>query len=518
MKLRDKIKNLNFKEILLFILGAAFTYFLPQSLEALINKAAQYAAGMLLISFAFFYFDKSGKEIKYFLGGIIFAVTFQFLNSFSYYIEKFSDERVLLIILILSIFFIFYYLNKVNLKFKYILAGLLFSITLQSALTTYTTFKNRIENPNKWDFLCFYINGKVAIKGLNYYSPENYIKVYDELDIPIEVNEEFYRETIEVAIQYFPQSIFLFLPLGLFDFMEAHILWNYFLLLFLILDLLLIKKIFFKNAGLISFLFLIPVFLFFYAVRLSIIFDSYTFLMLFALLMMWKEKNENLIGLWIAVGIFLKPLGLIFMLYPLLRKKWKALLYSIFYTAVSLIITMIVFGSSTVFSFLTQNTIKNLPSWSYTDNVNQSLLSTILRLTDFNFYFHSPLYQPYFIILGLIFSIITFWLAYKLDSSENELSLSLITIYTLIIYPSTLNHYFLLAIPVIFFIINTIMEKKFFLMVFVLGLAYSFMIYLPFITSAVLFTYLVWYSFLQIKKSGNTSFIPNPLKYFRYNY
>lgn len=53
-------------------------------------------------------------------------------------------------------------------------------------------------DPSTWgtyDFLCFYLDGSVAIRGLNVYDPANYELVFDQLSIPFEPSPSF-REGI----------------------------------------------------------------------------------------------------------------------------------------------------------------------------------------------------------------------------------------------------------------------------------------------------------------------------------
>jgi hypothetical protein len=65
--------------------------------------------------------------------------------------------------------------------------------------------------PREWDFLGFWLNGKVASAGENFYHPENYQNVV----LPYNLNDEFRAEIIEVGFWYPPFTMFLFFPLGL---------------------------------------------------------------------------------------------------------------------------------------------------------------------------------------------------------------------------------------------------------------------------------------------------------------
>ena len=501
MKERLNLKKINFFNILYFIIGFVLSYIIPQTAEVLINKIVQYALQIFLISLAFFYLDKSNLRLKFLLGGVITAISFQFLNFASYFINIFFHYEVRDIFLIIIVLFALLFFNKVRLNVKYLIVGLMLSVILQSVMQTYVSIKYIMNHPTVWDFLCYYLNGNVAIQGLNFYEPENFIRVFNQLNVHIETDSFFYSEVVKAAFPYFPQNIFVFLPLGLSDFITTHIIWDFFLILFMLIDVFLICKIFHKEKNLIYYLSVIPLFLLFEAVGHIIYAETVTFIMLFIVLLIWKEKNDNLMGLWLSLGLAVKPIMLLFFLYPLLRKKWKAFFYAVLYTIISFIITIIFFGPSTIFSFFTKNTIQNLPSTIWNDH--QSLLPTILRLTNYDFSLSSPLFHPMFIIVGSIISLLSLWLIYKIDKNKDELALSILILFALIIYPSTVNNYIILVIPVIFFLLNSINVNKnlYYIIPMIIIAAYYFMFYLPFLTSVILWLFLVYFSFYELKIS-----------------
>ena len=91
-----------------------------------------------------------------------------------------------------------------------------------------------------------------------------------------------------------------------------------------------------------------------------------------------------------------------------------------------------------------------MPGFVYSEMNNQSLLATILRMTDYNFNDRSPLTHPLYIIFGFILTGITCWLVFSLKDDYTDWALALILLLALIVYPSSQFFYsVLLIIPVL---------------------------------------------------------------------
>ncbi|MEO8399201.1 MAG: glycosyltransferase family 87 protein [Ignavibacteriaceae bacterium] len=246
--------------------------------------------------------------------------------------------------------------------------------------------------------------------------------------------------------------MFLFLPLGYFNFNEARLLWLVISFLFFILDVYLIWKLFFyfnKKIGLyLSFLIL---------VILSASFTTFTlgqtlFIALFFLMLYWRKQNSNLSGLWIALSILVKPFFGIILIFLLIRKKWKVLFSSLLSLTALLFLSIIVFGYSTFIHYFTHITHIDVPNWQYTGLENQSLLATLIRNFGHDFTASSPLLNIYYIIIAAVISILTFSIIYFLPKDKNEIGIAFIVSLALLIYPGSLNIYGVVLLPGILFL------------------------------------------------------------------
>ena len=103
--------------------------------------------------------------------------------------------------------------------------------------------------------------------------------------------------------------------------------------------------------------------------------------------------------------------------------------------------------------FMSNPIVLKMPNYLYTEDINQSLLATILRLTNFDFSAGSPYLQPIFIITAMLFTGITSFLVFhRKDEQEpySDYALALTITYALLLFPKTLTHYaVLLIVPIL---------------------------------------------------------------------
>jgi len=140
---------------------------------------------------------------------------------------------------------------------------------------------------------------------------------------------------------------------------------------------------------------------------------------------------------------------IILLIYPLIRRQWKTILAIFLTSSIIILLNITVFGYNEFVTFLNHNPNSYLPNDDYIEWENQSLLATILRLTNYNFNYITPLMHPLFIILCMFFIIITLILVYRIDIQKSEWGFSLILLMSLIIYPGSLNSYSPLIIPIL---------------------------------------------------------------------
>ena len=82
-------------------------------------------------------------------------------------------------------------------------------------------------------------------------------------------------------------------------------------------------------------------------------------------------------------------------------------------TAAICIVTLLTFGPRSSADYLTNNSVPRLHNMVYIESPNQSLLATILRVTDYDFSYSSPLLHPVFLVAASLLGLITFFLAYR---------------------------------------------------------------------------------------------------------
>jgi hypothetical protein len=175
------------------------------------------------------------------------------------------------------------------------------------------------------------------------------------------------------------------------------------------------------------------------------------FLALLLLLLFWRNHMRSRGGVWLALGILAKPFLAVFLLYLVLRKHWRVIISTFVTLLVALLLALVVFGPDTILYF-TENPNARVPDFQYTEWTNQSLLASILRLTEYDFSDKSPLTHPIFITLTLVLTGITSWLVYRLDAFYIDWILALILLLSLLIYPASLMFYsVLLIIPILLF-------------------------------------------------------------------
>ncbi len=368
-----------------------------------------------------------------------------FLISKDIRIAELNNDFWLSILLLPVVLTCFHYRQKLSSQQVSMLIGIMVGGILLISLSIISVMKANIANPPEWDFLGFWLNGKVAVQGLNFYQPD-YAR---QLAIPFHPSSEFTKEIIDVGFWYPPPSIFIFLPLGWFDIHTAYLLWYLGHSITLLADIFLLWKIFLGESKFIGLLFTAVLLLTINA-KSTIDFGQTNFLLLLMFLLFWRDRNLTRGGIWLALGIIVKPLLGGAFLYLLLRKKWRIIITVIITLSAISFLTMGVFGTETFFSYFNPSHYASLPKFIYTEISNQSLLATILRFTKYDLSNTSPITNPIFVVIATIITGITIWLVIRLDKRQNDLALSLIIVLSLLVYPVTQMFYcIILIVPVL---------------------------------------------------------------------
>lgn len=343
----------------------------------------------------------------------------------------------------------YYTIKKDSFRFVPLAWGiyaLLLAVALYSFLSAVLF---RIQNPAIWDFTAFYLYGKVAASGYNFYLPESYQHVLNTINLPFKDIGSLQEEVVNVGFPYPPPTILYFLPLGFLSYKTALVTWSLINLFFVIACIYLMYDMFLKSDKLNGLVLVCILFLLSTQVRSTIFYSQTNFILLTLLLLMRRNENSGLSGIFLTLAIFTKPYLAIFSLYFIFTKRWKSVVYMIISAVVISLITLVIVGQDTFVSYFLNNSASRLPKWVFSEGINQSLHAVLLRANLISL--DKPI--VYASIVGIIMSIIIVPLFHLVKSKKTDLLWVYLLLVGLILYPGTLSYYGVLLYFILFMFI-----------------------------------------------------------------
>ncbi len=323
-------------------------------------------------------------------------------------------------------------------KYQYLFFAALLLETIYFIAKIGLTMKHQIDSSPEWDFSWFWLYGKIAIQRLNFIDSNNVRQLAQSLHYSSGLINE-------LDFPYLPPTIFLFMWLGYFNFKVAYGLWCILHSIFLLLDTVLLKKIFFPKTNCLGWIFIAVLLLALSGALSNFYFGQTHALLIYLLLLFWQYHNYFRGGAYLALGVLVKPWLIFFLLYAFLKRQWTVLIGFLATLGLSFLLTALYFGATPILNYFTRNSPIRT-ALVYIEPINQSLLSTILRITQYKFTENSPLTHPVFLIATLV--IVTSYSIFHLKNID--LALSIILMLSLLIYPGTLAHYSIfLIIPIL---------------------------------------------------------------------
>ena len=311
------------------------------------------------------------------------------------------------------------------------------------------TFANEIHERTRivpeWDYLAFWLYGKVAAQGQDFYLPQNYHQAMSGMTY----SKDFQDEILDVGMRYLPPTIFMFLPLGWMDQGTGLAYWYALQLLALAAAIWLLWKEFMPALGWAGLAACASLTLLFWPTHMSFhVAQTIPMLLLFALLF-WRHRTRGVSGIWIIAGFFVKPILGILFLFSVWKRQWKAMLFAALALLAAVVATIAVFGLRPFASYGSHGPLDRFALKLYVQTVNQSLFSWVLRLTRDNLDRPVSFFNPVFVTLALLLLGITVWLLYRArKSTQDDVELALLLPLGLLLYPNTLNSYaMLLLVP-----------------------------------------------------------------------
>ncbi|MCC6499784.1 MAG: DUF2029 domain-containing protein [Anaerolineales bacterium] len=328
--------------------------------------------------------------------------------------------------------------------------GLVFSVVVLFTIRFFQAFGALIVSPPIWDFQVFWISGSVAARGLDFYSPQSFHDVAKILNVSF--TDDFSKEILDVGFWYPPMTMLLFLPLGWFNINLAALVWVILLCATLITGILLLWKLCMQDTGIRGLFFVTALTLMFPPIINNIWFAQTNFIVLLMLLLFWRDRGLGRAGVWLAISILVKPFTAVLLLFLLFKRRWNAFVYAVSaFVAISLL-SLVVFGSATFGSFLSNPVVK-VPSLFFFELDKGNLYAMIWRLmagsVDKNMVGWA---QAIFIGASVVLFLVTLWVVYKLIPFNDEWCIAVIASLGLLVYPNASTNYYSALLPVVFWL------------------------------------------------------------------
>jgi Glycosyltransferase family 87 len=290
---------------------------------------------------------------------------------------------------------------------------------------------------SEWDFLAFWIDGRVAASGLDFYDPSS----YRALALPCEPSARFRRSIIDVGFRYPPVTMLLFAPLSWFGYSTAYALWDGATLLAIAVCAWVIQGLWFQDYGRWGVVLALLLLLVMRASLATVDLGQSNFLVLLAALLALRNAGRFRGGVYLGLGMMVKPLLAALVLPLLLGRRWRPLMGVAAAIATGAAATAIAFGPG-IFSSYAATLPSQMPYSSYVETVRQSLLAAVLRATGTEYGRHSPLANPLFLAAAAVLLSVAVWATLR-DRMQQRFPLAYGSWVALamLLYPGTLYHY-----------------------------------------------------------------------------
>lgn len=266
--------------------------------------------------------------------------------------------------------------------------------------------------------------------------------------------------------KYSPSAVFFFIPLTILPLQIAKISYWISLTFFMIISLSGLQKQaqiessdknkLFKNA---TFFALLSVLIHFDS-ELSLGQVNLVLLTLYVFIIYTYHKNMKVLpALLLAISIFLKPFGLIFLPYFLLKKKYKVLLYFTIFTVVIFLLPLLFYPSFESFIGLYKSWINELSielgnKQDLFAKANHTVFSVFARYTPLKFILKGEIAQKFYQIIVLILIGILF---FKLERTKPSVLAEMAVLIILIpLIAFTSKNAFIFAMPLAFYLLSYI--------------------------------------------------------------
>jgi hypothetical protein len=319
------------------------------------------------------------------------------------------------------------------------IAGLLALLgTAWVALPMYREARWNLAAPREWDFLCFWLWGRMAALGLDFYDPAQTLAVGKSLL----VRDEFSRLIVHNGFWYPPPTMLLFAPLGTLPIRAAMAVWYAVQAVVAAGATWLLFRTFLKDRGILGLLIAAALVAMLPPARSTAWFTQTNFMLLLLFVAAVRAEERPVAGVYVALGAIVKPYFLFLLGYFLLKKAYKPIALACAVLVLSVLLCAALFGIEPLRTFVASNPASRVPGYVVGEPINQSLIGTIVHHTTGTLE-GSILGQPVYLGVATLLALVSVGVARR---ARWHHGLSLFLLLALLLYPATLAHYSLVII------------------------------------------------------------------------
>ena len=298
---------------------------------------------------------------------------------------------------------------------------------------------NQVASPPAFDIGVFWIEAKVAMSGQNFYDPTFSHAIGSSMG---------YSEAVasELFFWYPPPTMLLYLALGMLDLTSAAAAIYLVSGIAAVACTILLWRLFLHDAGPIGLLSAATLLTVSHPAITTVFFGQSNYLVLLFVLLFWSQLRSRTAGIWFVLANVVKPVMLPLALLLVARQRRSALGMAMLTLAALGVASLLILGGDTTFAYLRQGPQQLAPDWLYQQDVNQSLLAVVLRATGDSFALGGPVTNYLYLNLAAILAALTAFICLRRGTDEWTAVALLVTL-GLLIYPGTLEHYYLVLIP-----------------------------------------------------------------------
>jgi hypothetical protein len=309
------------------------------------------------------------------------------------------------------------------------------------ALPIFREARWNLAAPREWDFGCFWLWGRMAVLGGDFYDPWRAMA----LAVASDPSDEFSRLILHSGFWYPPPTMLLFAPLGFVSMRIALAVWYVVQAGFACGAAWLLWRMFLREEGAVGLLVAAMLLLALPPARSTAWFAQTNFMLLFFFLLLVRDRDKPRAGIFLALGAVVKPYFLLLLGYFLFKKSWKAIAVSSATLLVALLLSAALFGLEPLTTFVASNPTSRVPGYVYGELINQSLIGMLVR-RDTGVLRGSLFGEPLYLGIATLLALASAWVLRRGDAMKRDHGLGLCLMLALLVYPATLAHYSLVII------------------------------------------------------------------------